>query len=35
MSELHWTVILGIVSMVLGIALNLAIKPRIHREVAE
>jgi hypothetical protein len=35
MSELQWTIILGVLSMVLGMALNIAVKPKMHKEVAD
>lgn len=35
MSELEWTVILGVLSMLLGMVLNIATKPRMRKEVAD
>lgn len=33
MSELQWTLIIVVASIICGIALNLALKPKIVREV--
>jgi hypothetical protein len=32
MSEMYWTLIIGVISIICGIALNLAFKSRIIRE---
>ncbi len=35
MSELQWTIIIGVLSMILGMALNIATKSEVQKEVVD